>query len=515
MPKYNYIYYYSYLFFTIKTIFIIFVSFKTIYLIYNMVQLMKFCFLFFIFISGFAFKLTAQIPEMRKETWYQEKIGSKNSTQNTSSGIANTISETTDLLVEMKNAYDRKDYHQVIVFYNTAIKGSLSHNAEIYRLARNSMRNLLNNSQGQDRASLTDRLYDVYENRLANIGEENYDPLKDTQWNRWQQAKDYIFYADEVLPETEIYTRMETAIRNMQDQPEHYTVAKMMEISFNQNTKGEINNERLYERYKTHIGQLDMAHNWLSGLPNTRNQVITIEKNKETFARLIGPKLSYEKFEAEYAENIRANQKNQTYLNDIFAMMEKFNGRPLYKEVEGYLEQWANYSTYKQKGDRALRNKKYPTAIENYKKAIELADFDERRAEAQGLIGQVYLIQKNYSTAANYYNQAITVTDNNPIYYINLAQCFISGYETCTNADRRIAFIAACWAAQELLKKGLTTCDKREPSYRNIQHYISSIEKRIQENATSYRQALFQTGQQGQTLKLGGFINRSVVLKNL
>lgn len=476
---------------------------------------MKFYVSFLCLFYGYCFQLTAQIPEMRKEAWYQEKIGTKTSIQNTSEPAATVTSNTTDLLVDMKNAYDEKDYRQVIAYYDVAVGGSLSRNAEIYRLARNSMRNLLNESHGQVRAALAEQLYQVYENRLTRIGTEDYDPLKETQWNRWQQAKDYIIYTDHVLPEKEIYARMATAVQNMADQPEHYTIAKMLEISFNQNNKGEINNDQLYERYKTHVVQLDKAQNWLSGLPNTRNQIITIEKNKENFARQIGPKLNYEKFEAEYAENIRANKKNQKYLNDIFAMMEKFNGRPLYKEVEGYLDQWADYSTYKRKGNMAFRNRNYQVAIDSYKKAIDLADFDERRAEAQGLIGQVYLNQKNYSAAANYYNQAIAITDDNPIYYINLAQCFVSGYPACTDADRRIANIAASWAALELLKKGLDTCDKSDPGYRKIQDYISSIESRIQENASPYRQALFQTGQQGKTLKLGGFINRSVVLKNL
>lgn len=477
---------------------------------------MKFCFVFFTFIiCGYYSQSAAQIPEMRKEAWYHEKIGTKVSTQGVMKDAGTVATETTDLLVEMKDAYEKKDYHQVITYYTAALDGSLSRNAEIYRLARNSMRNLLNNSQGQNRAALAEQLYQVYENRLARIGSESYEPLTENQWNRWQQAKDYIIYAEDVLPETEIYARMETAVQNMGEQPEFYTVAKMLEISFHQNDKGKINNEQLYERYKKHIGQLDKSHDWLSGLPNTRNQIITIEKTRENFARMIGPKLSYEKFEAEYAEDIRANKKNQKYLSDIFAMMEKFIGRPLYKEVEGYLDQWADYSTYKRKGDVAFRNKKYQAAIESYKKALELADFDEHRAEAQGLIGQAYLNLRNYSTAAHYYNQAIAITDNNPIYYINLAQCFVYGYKSCTDVDGRIAYVAASWAAQDLLGKGLSTCDKSDPGYRKMRDYVSSIESKIQETATAYRQAVFQTGLQGQSLKLGGFINRSILLRNL
>ncbi len=481
----------------------------------NILQLMKFYFLIAIFTCGYYVQMTAQIPEMRKEAWYREKIGMQEFDQDASSSAIASTAESSDVLVSMKNAYNQKDHQQVVAYYDVAVNSSLSRNSEIYRLARNSMRNLLNESKGQERAQLAEQLYQVYENRLSRIGTDKYDPTKDTQWNIWQQAKDYIFYADDVLPDADIYARMATLVLNMEDRPEHYTVTKMLEISFQQNSKGEINNDQLYERYKTHIGQLNKATAWLTSQPNTRNQIIAIEKNKETFARLIGPKLTYEKFETEYADNIRANQKNQQYLNTIFAMMEKFSGRPLYKEVEGYLNQWADYSTYKRKGDTALRNKNYPAAIENYKKAIELADFDERRAEAQGLLGQVYLSNRDYASAAKYYNQAIATTDTNPIYYVNLAQCFVYGYPSCTDVDKRIAYIAAMWAAQDLLRKGLTTCDKTDPGYRKIQDYISSIESKIQENASSYKQAVFQTRLSGQTIKLGGFINRSILLKNL
>lgn len=452
---------------------------------------------------------------MRNEAWYQEKIGGKSPAGSAALSVVEGSWETTDLLADMRKAYNEQKYADVITYYNKAVSGSLAHAEGIYLHARNALRHLLDDGDAASRAAWARQLDRVYESRLANIGTEEYSPQDNNQWNEWQWAVDYARYTEGNTPDGERYSRLADIVARKDAQPEYHAVVKMLEISFAQNKSRQLSNDQLYDRYKSHIAQLDKAQDWLSTMPSTRGDIVRIENAKEQFGRAVAPTLSYDKFVAEYADEIRAHKNDQRYLTRIFNMMSGFDGRPLYAEVEGYLDQWADYASYRRKGDDAYRSKKFADAVGFYTKALDLADIDERRAEAEGLIGSAYFAQRKYVDAATHTQKAIATVKDNPLYYKTLAQCCVHGYPSCTNESGDYLLVAACWAAQDILREGLAQCDRASSGYNDAHKYIDELQRIINTNKEGYNHALFLGGKTGKTVTFGGFIHRSVVLKRI
>lgn len=153
-------------------------------------------------------------------------------------------------------------------------------------------------------------------------------------------------------------------------------------------------------------------------------------------------------------KNFEANKENVDWLRKTMKILKKkkcFSAPIFAKVAEAYLPLEPSASGYEGMAKLMVFNKEYSKAIDFYKKALELSEDDEEKAELAMGIAKVYSYKKEYASAKSYALKAAKFDTDWGTPYILIGDLYAQSAKSCN--DGALGKYAVYWAAVDKYKK--------------------------------------------------------------
>lgn len=479
----------------------------------------KYLFLFLL-MNFVGFEVCAQIPRMRKEAWYKEKIESK---MKAGEVLRQADEIDSDVLTTMRAANQAKDNEKVISLYPQAL-AEVPGNASIYNWERAALRELIRNAQeGEVEMDWLNQLMKVYNDRsLSPLEEDPYEYNRATQWNNWQLGVDYARYSRNLQSNEVRYRTMEKMLANMGGHPDPYVLQEMMDISFSDNTLSE---NEFYRRYEMLFSQAGQTKEWLNSqflnidqaaLDNAMQALNSREQNWSNDSRIMNVVgKDYNLYVERFGETIRANMNNEGFLKNRLLQMRPFKGKPLYNQIVDRLCEIGSIETLMSLSDDARQNNDATLAQRMSSAAESKANNPDELSRLYVLQASQHITKKEWYKAVELLNKSIAINEDNATAYILLSECYIGNAAIVCRQNNyldkytsQFAMIAAIEMLRE--KRNLVM---NEQSKNQIGQRIETLRASVNQHPI-LKQDLFRLSMSyGDTVRLGGYVNRTIVMK--
>lgn len=155
-----------------------------------------------------------------------------------------------------------------------------------------------------------------------------------------------------------------------------------------------------------------------------------------------------------YSPKFQANPNDTTLLETITRLLDKKDctKEELYfKAASALVKLKPSAEAYYSVGKTAEENKNMNDALENYKKAAELAEDDELKLKSFLKVASIYLNLGQYASVRTYAQKALAVNPNSGVAYILIGDAYAASADAC--GDNECNKKAAYWAAVDKYSK--------------------------------------------------------------
>lgn len=420
-------------------------------------------------LSNLSMTVWAQFPEMKKESWYKEKV------LGLEAGAAEEVSaepetETKSVLQQMNQLVRAKKYSEVLDLYAQA-KSEYGRNKNVYDYERMALRGLLGENSNSQYLSQLEKVYKDYLNAGNQPDPITYSGVTNGKsWNDVQWMIDYARFSECDGFELR-YAKVSAFVGELGEKADPNLVIYGMLMPLTSQHKAQQKalasdsrkGSQFYGMYETIENKLKEIDAYVKGAASSdaydKYRMSFYIDNCESMKMDLIP---YEDYVALHpVSEVQEHAQDAEYLQARINEMGRFSGKPHYKLVNDlFLKLGATYLKYKSMGDSEMRNQQYSSAAEYYRKALELAENDDQQADGNYWLAYANLQNKNFTAAWTAINTAITYqAKSTPLMrnYNMKWNVLYSCASSCGDGIDRIAYYSECL---NILAAGRNACDK-------------------------------------------------------
>lgn len=157
-------------------------------------------------------------------------------------------------------------------------------------------------------------------------------------------------------------------------------------------------------------------------------------------------------------KNFEANKTNVDWLRRTVKLLkakkcylEDAGAEIFAKVAEAYFKLEPSAEGAEGMGKIFMYQKDYDKAIEFFKKAFDMAETNDEKAQYQLSIAEAYLYSRNYSSARSYAQKAISLKSGWGEPYLVIGDAYVQGASSCD--DGKVGKYGAYWAATDKYQK--------------------------------------------------------------
>ncbi|MBL4592260.1 MAG: hypothetical protein JKX68_00420 [Flavobacteriales bacterium] len=211
------------------------------------------------------------------------------------------------------------------------------------------------------------------------------------------------------------------------------------------------------------------------------------------------------------SKNFEANQENLNWLRTTMRLLKKNkcyqtdDGAAIFGKVaEAYFAKEPSAAGASGIATIYLSKKNYSKAIEFFKKAVDMAETDDEKAEYALSIGKAYSYSRSFSQARTYALKAAGLKKGWGAPYMLIGSCYAQSAKTCD--DGELGRFAAYWAAVDKYKKAKAV-DASVAKAANKQ--IASISSRF----PATKDVFFYSKKTGDSYTVKCWINETTIIR--
>ncbi len=230
-------------------------------------------------------------------------------------------------------------------------------------------------------------------------------------------------------------------------------------------------------------------------------------KAQEKIQNVTSPYLDCEVLVPLAEKNFEANQENVDWLRRTTKLLKSkkcYEAGIFSKVAESYFKLEPSASAAEGMGKLFLGKKDFDKAIEFFKKALDMAETDEEKAEYSFSIAQAYSYGKNFSQAKSYALKASGLKNGWGEPYLLIGDCYAQSASSCD--DGELGKYGVYWAAVDKYSKA-KAIDASVASEANRK--IASISSRF----PTTQDVFFYTKKSGDPYTVGCWINESTTIR--
>lgn len=228
---------------------------------------------------------------------------------------------------------------------------------------------------------------------------------------------------------------------------------------------------------------------------------------QEKIESVTSPYLSCEVLVPSAEKNFEANKENVDWLRNSVKLLKakKCYEAPVFSKIaEAYFKLEPSAEGAEGMGKLFLGKKDYDKAIEFFKKAADMADNDEEKAQYNLSIAEAYLYAKSYSSARTYAQKAASLKSGWGEPYMVIGDAYMYSASSCD--DGELGRYGAYWAA----------VDKYSKAKSMDASVASEASKKIARASASYpetKDVFFYSKKSGDSYTVGCWINETTTVR--
>jgi len=337
--------------------------------------------------------------------------------------------------------------------------------------------------------SLIDTMLSIYDQRIQYFGQEGM--------VKGMKAQAMMVYRKK---ETEaIYSLFEEAIALTGNKTAAGTTVGAMFSVINLEKAGKKSKEDVVEMFSK---LSDICNANLTG-----KQAAKYTKAIGKIENVSGPYLNCDALVALAEKSFEAKKDDVDWLRKTVKMLKrkKCYEAPIFAKVaDAFFQKEPSAEGAEGMGKLFLGKKNYSQAIDFFKKAVEMAEGNEAKAEYTFSIAQAYLYSRQYAQVRTYAKKALALKSGWGAPYIAIGDAYAASAKSCD--DGEIGKYGAYWAAVDKYQKAKAV-DGSVSSAANKK--IASISSRY----PSTKDLFFYGKAKGDTYKVACWINESTTIR--
>ncbi|MDY6122193.1 MAG: tetratricopeptide repeat protein [Porphyromonas sp.] len=353
------------------------------------------------------------------------------------------------------------------------------------------------------RSQIVDKLMQLYDNRVKYFGE---DPKYGIDWIASARVSDYIALMGEQVDYNKIYDWTKPVVDKLQNSTDPQAVYYFVFASLNKAIK----DKAWHEQY---IQDFVKGNNILEAQLETadeeqQKQILAMKEPMEALFAKSGL-ASCEMMDKIYGTRLEENKSNAEFLNGMLGMMSisGCESSPLYLKGSKYLFQ-IKPSAEAAMGlaKESLDNKNPSEAINYLQQAIGLAKTAKMRASCNYTIGVIYMNQRSYGQARQFFNKAIAEDSTMGEAMLNIGQMIASSASNIFPEDRlkqRCVYYLAIEKLERARQMNPQVAGKAASLIGQYRQYLPSAADIF----------MHPELEKGKSLYIGGWVGESVVIR--
>lgn len=338
---------------------------------------------------------------------------------------------------------------------------------------------------------LVDTLLQIYDNRIANFGKEGF--------VRGRKGTDMFRFMPEKLEAT--FAELSKSIEMQNNKSEASVIATYMQVSAELEKTGKRTKEQVVEDYGlvSEIADYNVANN---------------EKNKDYYSKaqenidaIAAPYLSCEVLGKSLTDKYEANKENLNWLKKSESLLSRkgcTENQPYFKIAESLYKLEPSAAAAASMAKMYVGQKQYSKANDFFKQAVEQETDNSKKAEYTLYLAKVALINGQLETAKNYAQKAASLRSGWGEPYMIIGSAYASGAGSCAQneCEKGLIYVAAVEQfAKAKAVDGSVAADANKEIAKYSKYYPSN------------KDCFFHGIQDGSSYKIGCWINETVTVK--
>lgn len=286
------------------------------------------------------------------------------------------------------------------------------------------------------KALLIDTMLTLYDQRIQHFGQKGYVLGQKGQMMLKYTSKEYE-KIDQTLSESMTLTG---------DKAQSGVLVGMMYNMVNMEKKGLKTKEEVVTKYSETLAICAVNASGKSGE--------RYAKAEEKISNVTASYLECDVLVPLAEKDFEANKDNLDWLRRTMALLKRkkcYEAPVFVKVAEAYFKLEPSASGADAMGKIFWKNKEYAKAVDFFKKAIEMAETGEEKAEYNFSIAETYLSSGQYSSARTYALKAAGLKSGWGEPYLLIGDCYLQSSKTCD--DGELGRYGTYWAAVDKYAK--------------------------------------------------------------